>query len=123
MRSSPSTAFGRCRPSLAVALAMLLAAAGPVAADPVTPAAAERLDHLVRHDCGSCHGMTLQGGLGPSLLAADLRDRDEDGLVQIILHGNPANAMPPWGDLLSESEARWIVRRLMAGAGYERKVP
>ena len=23
------------------------------------------LEHLVKQDCGSCHGLTLKGGLGP----------------------------------------------------------
>ena len=74
-----------------------------------------RLSHLVRHDCGSCHGMTLKGGLGPALLPEALDAYDDDSLVQVILGGIPDKAMPPWRDLLSESEARWIVRRLKEG--------
>ncbi len=27
----------------------------------------QELLHLLKHDCGSCHGMTLKGGLGPDL--------------------------------------------------------
>ncbi|MDX2370482.1 MAG: hypothetical protein QNK36_19105, partial [Colwellia sp.] len=26
-----------------------------------------QLTHMVKQDCGSCHGMTLKGGLGPAL--------------------------------------------------------
>jgi cytochrome c55X len=101
--------------SLALAAVLLAAAGLPAAAQEVSGDHADRLDHLLRHDCGSCHGMTMKGGLGPALLPATLRDRDEDGLVQMILYGNPAKAMPPWGQLLTETEARWIVRRLKRG--------
>ena len=31
------------------------------------------LSYLVRQDCGSCHGMTLKGGLGQSLRPAALK--------------------------------------------------
>ena len=46
----------------------------PAAAEP-SPARQKELIHLVRQDCGSCHGMTLQGGLGPALLPATLADK------------------------------------------------
>ena len=75
----------------------------------------QRLEYLLRHDCGSCHGMTMKGGLGPPLLPSTLEERDEDDLVEMILHGNPARAMPPWNALLTTSDARWIARRLKQG--------
>lgn len=28
----------------------------------------KQLIHLLKQDCGSCHGLTLKGGLGPALL-------------------------------------------------------
>jgi mono/diheme cytochrome c family protein len=37
---------------------------GPVPAALDTARQAELL-HLLKHDCGSCHGMTRKGGLGP----------------------------------------------------------
>jgi hypothetical protein len=40
-------------------------------ADPTPRQRQKELIHLVRQDCGSCHGMTLQGGLGPALLPAN----------------------------------------------------
>lgn len=70
---------------------------------------------LVRQDCGSCHGMTLAGGLGPALLPALLRDKPSESLVATILHGRPGTPMPPWRDFLSEDEARWIVDKLQKG--------
>jgi cytochrome c55X len=75
----------------------------------------KELVHLVRQDCGSCHGMTLQGGLGPPLLPADLRDKPPAGLAAAIYHGRPGTPMPPWKQFLSEAEADWIVQKLLDG--------
>lgn len=69
---------------------------------------AKSLERLVRQDCGSCHGMTLKGGLGPDLLAARLAGIPSDTLAGIILDGVPGTPMPPWRGLLSEQDARWI---------------
>ncbi len=85
-----------------------------VAAEP-TPARQKELIHLVRQDCGSCHGMTLQGGLGPALLPASLADKPVEGLVATIIGGRPGTPMPPWHRFLAEDEAQWIVAKLMAG--------
>lgn len=70
---------------------------------------------LVRQDCGSCHGLTLRGGLGPPLLPADMKDKPADYLRTVILHGMPNTAMPPWQRFLSEAEVQWIVSNLQKG--------
>ena len=75
----------------------------------------KELIHLVRQDCGSCHGMTLKGGLGPPLLPASLADKPIDGLVATIIGGRPGTPMPPWHRFLAEDEAQWIVARLIEG--------
>jgi cytochrome c55X len=84
------------------------------AAEP-SPARQKELIHLVRQDCGSCHGMTLQGGLGPALLPSTLADKPAEGLVATIIGGRPGTPMPPWHRFLAEDEAQWIVARLMTG--------
>jgi cytochrome c55X len=89
-----------------------LALAAPAAAEP-DPAA---LESLVRQDCGSCHGMTLKGGLGPDLRAETLAGRDPADLALVILDGLDGTAMPPWRPLLTEAEADWIARYLLTGA-------
>ncbi|WP_300255108.1 cytochrome c [Bradyrhizobium sp.] len=98
-------------PSLALASvgAMAPAAAGETNSDPA------RLANLVRQDCGSCHGLTLKGGLGKPLTPDHLRAWNREQLVSIILDGVPGTPMPPWRPLLSEPEARWIVDRLQQG--------
>ena len=88
-----------------------------VATSNTSIAAARRVElvFLVRQDCGSCHGMTLKGGLGPSLQPEALKDKPADYLKSIILHGRPDTAMPPWQRFLSEAEAEWIVSNLQKG--------
>jgi cytochrome c55X len=66
----------------------------PAAAEP-SPARQKELIHLVRQDCGSCHGMTLQGGLGPALLPATLADKPVEGLVATIIGGRPGRRCRP----------------------------
>jgi cytochrome c55X len=94
---------------------LLLAGATLAAAAEPSPARQKELIHMVRQDCGSCHGLTLQGGLGPALLPSALADKPADGLVATIVHGRPGTAMPPWNRFLAEDEAQWIVTRLMEG--------
>jgi cytochrome c55X len=76
---------------------------------------AEETVRLVRQDCGSCHGMTLQGGLGRPLTRDALAGQSAEALTIIILHGKHGTAMPPWKSLLSEQQARWIAERLLEG--------
>lgn len=92
-------------------------AAGSAADTEPSLSAARRseLVTLVRQDCGSCHGLTLQGGLGPALLPETLQDKPADYLQFVILHGRPGTAMPPWQRFLSEAEAAWIVANLQKG--------
>jgi cytochrome c55X len=80
----------------------------PAAADP-TLERQEALRNLLKHDCGACHGLTLNGGLGPALLPETLKDKSDDFLVQTILEGRKGTAMPPWKPFISADEARWLV--------------
>lgn len=93
--------------------ALMLAFALPVQAGEVAPARAEELRHMVRQDCGSCHGLRLTGGLGSPITAQALAGRDPDELAMLILDGLPGSAMPGWRPLLTEDEARWIADYLL----------
>lgn len=73
------------------------------------------LYNLLVQDCGSCHGLTLRGGLGPALLPENLRERPRDALIDTVLYGRPGTAMPPWNTLLKREEAAWIIDRLRNG--------
>jgi len=81
----------------------------------IEPERQEALRYLLRQDCGSCHGMTLKGGLGPALLPANLSGKPDGLLVNTILEGRAGTAMPPWRGLLTEAEALWLVEQLRLG--------
>ena len=104
--------LAHCALCLAAALLFFPLAAGAAPG----PARQAELKHLVRQDCGACHGLTLQGGLGSPLTAAALADRPDDSLVATLLNGRPGSAMPPWRPFLSEDEARWVIQWLKQGA-------
>jgi cytochrome c55X len=94
---------------------VLVFVALPCFADAPAPARQAALVELVRQDCGSCHGLTLKGGLGPPLEPAALADKDADFLSYVILHGRRGTPMPPWREHLSEREAQWIAEQLKKG--------
>lgn len=93
-----------------VAAALLAYASGALA-----QTSREKLVSLVREDCGSCHGITLKGGLGSPLLPGALADKDAATLTAIILGGVPGTPMPPWRGMLSPDDARWIAENLKKG--------
>jgi len=94
-------------------VAAFMASAQAFAAGTIEPGRAQELERLVRHDCGSCHGMTLKGGLGPNIRAQRLAGASVEALTEIILNGVANTPMPPWRSLLSEKEARWVAEYLL----------
>src|SRR5690554_2383056 len=97
-----------------VPVAVLLWLALPVAA--AQPASEEELTNFVIQDCGSCHGLTMRGGLGPPLRPEDLSQLSEAAIAAIIREGVPGTAMPPWKALLTDDEIDWISQQLKSGA-------
>lgn len=73
------------------------------------------LSNLLIQDCGSCHGMTMKGGLGPALTPEVLKTKSREMIEVTILQGRPGTPMPPWQSILSKEEVRWIVERLYSG--------
>ncbi|GGK75050.1 c-type cytochrome [Amphritea balenae] len=99
-------------------LLILLLSAGIVQAGTGDELSDERqayLANLLKQDCGSCHGLTLKGGLGSSILPQDLKERSDEALFITIKNGLPGLAMPPWGELLSDGDIHWLVQRLREG--------
>lgn len=80
-------------------------------ADPTVQRKTEII-YLLKHDCGYCHGLTLQGGLGPPLLPDQLKQFSEKQLISIIRYGRPGTPMPPWETFLTEQEAHWLAGQL-----------
>ena len=79
----------------------------------------QELTHLLKHDCGSCHGMTLKGGLGPSLLPEVLKEKPDELLFVTIREGRHGTPMPPWKTQLTEDEVNWIIQLLRKGPKEE----
>ena len=77
------------------------------------PARQAELLNLVRQDCGSCHGLRFEGGLGVPLTPAALKGKSPDALRNTILYGRNGTTMPPWNPFLTGAEADWIVKMLM----------
>ena len=103
--------------SLWVHVAVLVGVAAVAASAQAEPAPDRQreLVNMVRQDCGSCHGLTLKGGLGPALLPEALKDKPAESLVATVMMGRPGTAMPGWSPFMNEQEAAWIVQRLMQG--------
>jgi len=99
---------GACGLTVAAMLAL------PVQAE-VDDARAQELKHLLVQECGSCHGLTMRGGLGPALTPEALADETDSRLEAVILHGVPGTPMPGWSWKLSADEAAWLVELLREG--------
>lgn len=79
------------------------------------PERQQQLLHLLKQDCGSCHGMTLKGGLGPDLLSERMAILPREFIVATIAKGRPGTPMPPWENLLSASDIEWLAGQLQQG--------
>ncbi len=90
----------------------------PTWATDLPPQRQTELLSFLKQDCGSCHGLTLQGGLGPSLLPNALTGKPKEFIIQTILKGRPNTAMPPWQGLLSEAEIIWLTDQLYKGIDH-----
>jgi mono/diheme cytochrome c family protein len=102
----------------ALLLAALLMPAPGVAGPEIPEGRRRELRHLLLHDCGSCHGLTLRGGLGRPLLPEALANRSDAALVEVILQGIRGTPMPPWRDELTAEEAGWMMRELRKGGAH-----
>lgn len=94
-------------------LIALLMSSGPALASDAS--STDDLINLVKQDCGSCHGLTLKGGLGPDIRPQSLSHYDVETLSTVVLDGIPDTAMPPWRPLLSEADAQKIAEYLLQG--------
>ncbi len=100
---------------IGAAVVSALASAADARPEAPDPERARELVHIVRQDCGSCHGLALKGGLGPALTVEALADKPAEGLVATIIGGRPGTPMPPFSTIVSEPEAEWIVDQLLRG--------
>ncbi|OAI10863.1 cytochrome C55X precursor NirC [Methylomonas koyamae] len=83
-----------------------------VCADEPGTARQQELENMLKHDCGSCHGLPPKGGLGPSLMPDALAGKSDTLLFDAIRNGRAGTAMPSWRPFLNDAEIRWMVGRL-----------
>lgn len=92
-------------------LFLLLLSSSCFAAEPSAQRQSELRD-LLKNDCGACHGLTLQGGLGLPLKPENLAGKPDAYLLEIITNGRKGTAMPPWKPFLTQDEIAWLVQLL-----------
>ncbi|MEW6330148.1 MAG: cytochrome c [Pseudomonadota bacterium] len=105
----------RPRHMTGIILAALSALWSGAACAEIPAARQAELRHLLVQDCGSCHGLTLKGGLGPALTREALDGKAPVMLREVILHGRPGTPMPPWKSFMNAQEAEWLVQVLLEG--------
>jgi cytochrome c55X len=101
-------------PTMKKWLLLLCITTSCLAAEP-SPDRQTTLLNLLKNDCGACHGLTLQGGMGPALLPDSLAGKPDEFLVATILNGRKGTAMPPWQPFMNHDEALWLVEVLRKG--------
>lgn len=106
----------RIGPTAVLLMLFLLPSALLAGGQPDQSRSLAELENFVVQDCGSCHGMTLKGGLGPPLRPENLGHLPEGAIAAIIREGIPGTAMPPWKPLLAPAEIEWISHQLKTGA-------
>ena len=74
----------------------------------------QQLLHMLKQDCGSCHGLRMTGGLGPALTREAMQRLPLASLSAVIFHGRPGTAMPPWKTMIKAEEAEWIAAWLQS---------
>lgn len=107
----------RARILIAMGTAVLITTSVALGADETAPAPARQreLIQLLRQDCGSCHGLTLQGGLGSALTPRALAGKSAAMLRDVILNGRAGTPMAPWRPFLNQAEATWLVEQMRNG--------
>ncbi len=93
-----------------IGLALMIT--GNVMADTPSIERQQTLKDMLKNDCGSCHGLTLKGGLGSALTPEALADKNTDLLVNTVLQGKKGTAMPAWGEIVSQQDAIWLIKYL-----------
>ena len=97
------------KPYIMLILLLLSVSAGSTAPETLSSERQQELMRLLLADCGSCHGMTMSGGLGPPLRQEDLAGKSDEYIFITIREGRAGTPMPPWSNFLSDDEISWMV--------------
>ncbi len=97
------------------ALLLLMLAHNASLAEELNLEQQKALQEFVHQDCGSCHGMSLKGGLGPAITKEALVYQSIATIGAVIRVGRPGTPMPPWGPVLDDRQIDWIANYLKTG--------
>jgi mono/diheme cytochrome c family protein len=76
----------------------------PEGGDPTSGAA------IFAQNCAVCHGQNAEGGtVGPTLVSAEMKAKDDDYYRQLIANGVPGTAMPAWEGRLNTQEVEDLI--------------
>jgi mono/diheme cytochrome c family protein len=61
-------------------------------------------------NCAACHGENAEGGaVGPTLVSAEMKAKDDDHYRQVIAKGVTGSPMPAWESRLSAQEIEDVI--------------
>lgn len=65
---------------------------------------------VVYENCAPCHGADAQGGaVGPTLVSAEMKAKDDAYYRDVIINGIADTAMPVWGGTLSTQDVEDVI--------------
>ena len=83
--------------------------AGDGVAFAVTPEAVAAGGPIYAMNCVACHGVNMEGGIGPSFLDDEwLHGGQASDIIHIIAEGVPAKGMIPWKGILSPEQIHQV---------------
>ncbi len=113
------TLASRGEATLAPALQGTPSGGGAAATQP--PPAAGNVEQgaaVFAQNCASCHGANAEGGsVGPSLVTAELKARDDQFFRDTITNGVAGTAMPAWGGRLSAQQISDVIAFIRSQQG------
>jgi cytochrome c oxidase cbb3-type subunit III len=81
----------------------------------VTPELAAAGQTVYQTNCGACHGMTLEGGIGPNLKDGDwVHGGSPQQVMRTISDGVPAKGMPAWSPILGPERVRQVTAYVLS---------
>jgi mono/diheme cytochrome c family protein len=65
---------------------------------------------IFAQNCAVCHGENAEGGaVGPTLISAEIKAKDDDHYRQVIANGVTGTAMPAWSRSLSAQDIEDLI--------------
>ncbi len=72
----------------------------------VTPEVLTEGEAIYKTNCIACHGPTLEGGIGPSLVDdVWIHGNSREQILGVVTNGVTEKGMPPWGPILGPEKA------------------